>query len=191
VHDSHVQLPARPSTADLSGALQVDTYGDPAVAKLAANQHGVVTRAQLVGLRLGRGAIGHRVARGRLHRVHRGVYLVGHAVPPPYGREMAAVLACGDGSLLSHHAAAWIWGIGTTPVGVVDVTIPGRDPGGRPGVRVHCVKRIQPEDIRRRRGLPVMAPARTLLDLAEVLVPSAWSGPSRRRRCLAWSAEAS
>jgi very-short-patch-repair endonuclease len=142
---------------------------DLAIARLAAAQHGVVTRSQLAGLGLGRGAIAHRVARGRLHRVHRGVYLVGHPVLAPLAAEVAAVLACGPGAVLSHRSAAGLWGLLASTGPVVDVTVPGRNPGPRSGVLVHRVARLDRGDVTRRRGIAVTAPARTLLDLAELL----------------------
>jgi hypothetical protein len=78
--------------------------GDAAIAVIAARQHGVVTTAQLAAAGLGRRAVAHRVAHGRLVRRHRGVYQVGPS-PAPLSREMAAVLACGEGAALSHQSA--------------------------------------------------------------------------------------
>jgi very-short-patch-repair endonuclease len=149
--------------------MQDDSIGDPAVARVAAAQYGVVTRGQLVAAGLGRGAIGHRIKRGRLHRVHRGVYLLGHAVPPPLAREMAAVLAVGDQAVLSHHSAGSLWGLRPAASGDLDVTVVGRNAGRRRRIRLHVVRRLDSREIRRFQRLPVTAPARTLLDLAEVL----------------------
>jgi very-short-patch-repair endonuclease len=143
--------------------------GDAAIARIAARQYGVVTRGQLAAAGLGRGAIEHRVAECRLHRVHRGVYLVGHVVPPPFAREMAAVLACGDGAALSHHSAASMWSLPSLEAAGVDVTVAGRDPGDRPGIRVHRTRRLHPVDVRRCQRMSVTAPARTLLDLAAMV----------------------
>jgi predicted transcriptional regulator of viral defense system len=81
------------------------------IAALAARQHGVVSRAQLLALGLGQGAIDHRVVRGLLHPVHRGVYAVGHSVLGPRGQWLAAVLAARPGAVLSHSSAAALWGI--------------------------------------------------------------------------------
>jgi hypothetical protein len=78
---------------------------DGVVAELAAGQWGVVSRAQLRGLGLGRGPIDGRLRTGSLRRVHRGVYAVGGATLPREGRWLAAVLACGDGAVLSHVSA--------------------------------------------------------------------------------------
>jgi very-short-patch-repair endonuclease len=128
-----------------------------------------VTRAQLVAAGLRRGAIAHRVAERRLHPVHRGVYLVGHPVPAPLAREMAAVLACGIGAALSHHWAAAVWELRPPARGAIDVTVAGRNPGLHRGIRIHRVRRLDPLDVRRYRAIAVTAPARTLLDLGEVV----------------------
>ena len=145
--------------------------GDAAIARIAERQYGVVTRAQLAAAGLGRGSIDHRIAAGRLYRIHRRVYLVGHPVPPRFAREMAAVLACGDGAVLSHHSAASMWLLPTSEKAEVDVTVAERDPGDHPGIRVHRARRLDPLDVRRCQRVPVTTPARTLLDLAEVVAP--------------------
>lgn len=142
---------------------------DREISRLASIQRGVVTREQLVALGLGRGAIDHRLGAGRLHPIHRGVYLVGHPVPPPLATEMAAVLACGHGAVLSHRSAARCWSLLAASSGDADVTVPGRNGGRRSGIRVHRSRPLDPRDVARRHDLPVTTPARTLLDVAEVL----------------------
>jgi hypothetical protein len=131
----------------------------------------VVTVLPLLAIGLTRKAIRHRVATGRLHPVHRGVYLVGHAVMPPLAAETAAILACGDGADLSHHSAAALWILRPASPAEVFVTVAGRNPGRRPGVHVHRVRYLDPADRTRRHGLPVTTPARTVLDLAAVSSP--------------------
>jgi very-short-patch-repair endonuclease len=153
----------------LASTTSATSAGDPAVAALASAQHGVVTRDQLTAAGLGRNAIAYRIAQRRLHRLHRGVYLLGHAAPPPLAREMAAVLACGEGAVLSHLAAAALWDLRPCLPGEIDVTVTGRDSRRRLGVRVHCVSRLDDRDIRRHERIPLTAPARTLLDVAEFL----------------------
>src|SRR4051794_7755647 len=81
------------------------------LAPLAARQHGVVTARQLVALGLDDAAVWRQVEAGRLHRVHRGVYAVGHGRLTREGRWLAAVLRCGSGAVLSHGSAAALWGI--------------------------------------------------------------------------------
>jgi very-short-patch-repair endonuclease len=110
------------------------------------------------------------VRRGHLHRVHQGVYAVGHPHLSQHGVWMAAVLACGARSqrtvALSHRSAAALWGLLPDRSGPVDVTVCG-DGGraGRRGVRLHRSKSLAPRLITRRFGIPVTNPARTVLDL--------------------------
>src|SRR4051794_6771260 len=87
------------------------TRVDALVAQLAGGQYGVVSRGQLEGLGVGRRAVEWRTATGRLHRLHPGVYAVGHSVVPREGRWLAAVLASGADAVLSHQAAAALWGM--------------------------------------------------------------------------------
>ncbi len=87
------------------------SFPDERVAALAARQNGVVTREQAIRCGVSADAIKHRLKRGRLHRLHRGVFLVGHAIPPPLAAETAAVLACGPEAVLSHESAARLWQI--------------------------------------------------------------------------------
>jgi very-short-patch-repair endonuclease len=142
---------------------------DAKIARIAGRQHGVITRAQLVAVGLLPSGISDRVTAGRLHRIHRGVYAVGHAGLGNEGRWMAAVLACGDGAVLSHRTAAALWRIG--PVApLIDVTVAsGGGRATRKGIRVHRSRILSPADCTRRAGIPVTKPARTLADLRRIL----------------------
>lgn len=105
---------------------------------VAAAQHGVVSRAQLEALGVGRGAVAHWIRSGRLHRVQRGVYALGHPRVSGHGRWLAATLSCGPGAALSHASAAALWGIRPSASRYVDVSVPtanGR--AHRPGLRLH------------------------------------------------------
>jgi very-short-patch-repair endonuclease len=143
--------------------------GDRRLAELATRQHGVVSRGQLHALGLGRSAIDHRVAAGRLHPLYPGVYAVGHRAVARRGRWMAAVLSCGPGAVLSHQSAAALWDLRRTTRSAVDVTAPVRGRRRRPGIVLHQVRRLHPDDHRYREGIPVTTVARTLLDLAETV----------------------
>jgi very-short-patch-repair endonuclease len=81
---------------------------------------------------------------------------------------MAAVLACGDGAVVSHRSAAHLWALlpYPAPQHPIDVTVPSRHSRLRPGIRVHRVDRLDPRDVRTHNRVPVTTPARTLLDLA-------------------------
>jgi very-short-patch-repair endonuclease len=131
-------------------------------------QRALITRRQLTAIGVSRGVVEHALSRGRAHRLHRGVYaLVPPAALPPLAYELAAVLACGDYALLSHHPAAAVWEMRPFVDGVLDVTVVGRDPGTRrAGITVHRVKWLDPRDVRCHQRIPITAPARTLLDIA-------------------------
>lgn len=105
-----------------------------------------------------------------MHRVHHGVYAVGHTKLSKHGECLAAVLAVGPGSLLSYWSAGWLWGVIRTSPKPFHVTAPGpRRLRDRPPVRVHRARNLVAEDHALVDGVPVTSLARTLLDLAEVL----------------------
>lgn len=137
------------------------------VAELAKRQHGVVARRQLAAAGLSDERIKSRIRRGHLHRIHRGVYAVGHARLSIETRWMAAALACGSGAVLSHRSAGRLWRLLRTWSGPIDVT---RSAGWRApaGIVVHRSPLARDEwtvvD-----GIPVTGLSRTLLDLAAVL----------------------
>lgn len=136
---------------------------------MAANQHGVVTSAQLERLGLGRHALTRRLKANRLFRVHRGVYAVGHPGLSREGAWIAAVFACGMGAVLSHGSAAALWNL-LEPPGLIHVTVPGHAARRRrPGLRIHRSVTLDSEQVTRRRGIPVTTPARTLLDLRRTI----------------------
>jgi predicted transcriptional regulator of viral defense system len=147
---------------------------DKVVARLAERQHGVVAARQLATIGLSRNAVSARAQAGRLHRVHRGVYAVGHPVLTVNGRRMAAVLAAGPGAALSHASAAALWEIRPTSATRIDVSVrsaAGR--GKRPGLRIHRAARLRDDEVTEHHGIRVTTPARTLLDLAATLTPRA------------------
>ena len=155
------------------GAARATTTPDAAIARLAFKQHGIVTYEQLRDAGLGAGAIDLRVRNGRLHRVHRGVFAVGHTRISQEGRWLAAVLALGEGAVLSHVSAAALWGIRHSGSAYVHVTVP--TPGGRHrrrGIIVHRSLTLTPDDIGEERGIAVTSVSRTLLDLAGMLTPT-------------------
>jgi very-short-patch-repair endonuclease len=168
--DNDGKLRNRPLRADeCEVARKTGAWPYRAVGSLAEVQHALVTRGQLFALGIGSGAIDYALECGRLHPMHRGVYsLVPSAALPPLAREHAAVLAVGDGSFLSHHAAAGVWGLRPPAEGDLDVTLLAGD-CRRPGIRIHRVKRLQAQDARIRDRIPITSPARTLLDIAAEL----------------------
>jgi hypothetical protein len=142
-----------------------DSLGS-ALAGLAERQHGVVSIRQLeTKLGFSRWTVQREVTAGRLHRLYRGVYAVGHRSISTQGRCLAAVLACGPEALLSHRSAAWLWGIwryGPTPLHVT-----GPQPR-KPHLPIHIHRSaiLTEADRAIEENIPVTALSRTLLDCA-------------------------
>jgi very-short-patch-repair endonuclease len=113
------------------------------------------------------------VANGRLHRVHRGVYAIGYPTLSGRGNWTAAVLACGDGSALSHGSAAALWGLREGGGARVDVTAPRRTGRTRAGIRVHWRPWLSTLDTTACDRIPCTTVALTLLDLAATVSLSA------------------
>jgi very-short-patch-repair endonuclease len=142
----------------------------PTLAELARRQWGVVTRAQLDEAGLGETGVRDWVRAGRLIRLYRGIYAVGHDRLRLEGRWLAAVMACGAGAVLSHRDAAQLWELRQSNSALIDVTVPSRNGRvRRKGIRVHRSGRLAPEEVTTRGGIPVTTVERTLLDLADVL----------------------
>jgi predicted transcriptional regulator of viral defense system len=139
------------------------------IAALAARQHGVVASRQLRALGLDRYAIRYRVRIGRLHRIHEGVFSVGHPSVNALSRCIAAVLSCGPDTVASHRTAAWLWRIRDTARSGIEVTVPRWIRRAAP---IECHTSRVPADERAVvDGIPVTSVPRTLLDLAAVLQP--------------------
>jgi predicted transcriptional regulator of viral defense system/very-short-patch-repair endonuclease len=133
------------------------------LAERAQQQHGVVSTHQLAEFGYAKATIAEAVRQGRLHRLHRGVYAVGHRALAWEGYCMAAVLAR-PGSVASHKTAAWIWELRRWRPETIHLTAPTRQRLKRDFV-VHFA-RLAPEDGAVVDGIPVTSVARTVLDLA-------------------------
>ncbi len=144
---------------------------DERIAGVAALQRGRIARRQLLAIGVSSSSISWLVGHGRLRRVHRTVYVVGHDAPTELGAETAALLAVGRGAALSHLTAAAMWGIHPRPR-LIHVLVGPGEAASPARVRVHRARSLDREkDIRLRHGLPVTSPARTMLDIAELLTP--------------------
>jgi very-short-patch-repair endonuclease len=138
------------------------------LADLAERQYGVVTYRQMRELGLSNGHI-HRASKAsRLRRLHRGVYAVGHKRLSRHGICLAATLTCGEGTLLSHRSAAWLWGFLPSFPSEPEVTVPSRG-HRRHGIRVHRTAGMPDHDYTTLEGVPVTSAARTLYDSAGVV----------------------
>jgi very-short-patch-repair endonuclease len=138
------------------------------IAELAARQHGVVARWQLLESGFDRRAIDRRIASGLLQPLYRGVYAVGHPNVSAKGHWMAAALACGPRAVVSHRSAAALWDLASSASALVDITVP-RGRAGHNGIRPHGVRHLHDRDRTLYDVIPVTTVARTLFDLAEVM----------------------
>ncbi|MDX6601469.1 MAG: hypothetical protein QOF13_671 [Solirubrobacterales bacterium] len=152
---------------------------DVRMAEVAKKQHGVISVTQLRRLGLSEKAIRSRLAVARLHRVHRGVYAVGHTRLSAEGRWLAAVLAVGRGhdgagvvlerwgAAVSHRSAASLWEMLPIHLDPCEVIVPGNSgrASRRHRIRVHRSRSLAAADVTLRRGVPVTTPARTIADL--------------------------
>ena len=146
-----------------------DNRPDVTVARLAAEDWGVLSGEELRRCGLTGKMIAERVSRAHLHRLHQGVYAVGHANVPLEGRLLAAVKACGRGTVLSHFSAAALWEMVDWDERRIDVTVNDTTPRVHAGIRLHRTWYLDARDVRRHRGIPVTSPARTALDLCSQL----------------------
>ncbi|HUF70662.1 MAG TPA: type IV toxin-antitoxin system AbiEi family antitoxin domain-containing protein [Longimicrobiales bacterium] len=159
----------------VGGRVDVDALID----SIAAWQHGVVTRSQLLAAGVSADAVDRRLGKGRLRRIHRGVHRVG-PVESPHAHAMAACLACGPAAAICHPTASGLWQLvdvreRSSLICVID-PVGNRD---RPGIRIRRVATLRADDVTRLESIPITTPARTLLDL------SASSGRRQTERALA------
>jgi hypothetical protein len=143
---------------------------EEAIHTLAGRQHGLVARWQLLRIGLGDDAIDYRLRTGRLVKVQRGVYALGHAQLRREGNLLAMVLRYGEDAAVSHRSAAALWGI--RPWSGTFVEITRRAPGGtakQRGRLIHRCIELPDDELTIERGVPTTTLARTLLDLAAVV----------------------
>jgi very-short-patch-repair endonuclease len=151
----------------------------PLALELSGDQHGVVSRRQLLALSCPARTIADAVSRSHLFPVFAGVYLVGRPQLTRQGLLVAALMAAGDGSVLGLRSAAAAWGFlgSARPVDVLRLRGGSnrqsclRVDGERwiPRLVVHQPRHLPEADVALANGLAITTPARTLLDLAAVL----------------------
>jgi putative AbiEi antitoxin of type IV toxin-antitoxin system len=137
---------------------------DRPISELARRQHGVVVRWQLMNEGWSEEEIRWRIRNGRLHRLHAGVYAVGHRVIPKQAHWMAAVLAGGPSAVLSHQTAAALWDLRGYSGGAIHVTLPHKSTSSKWIKRHHAS--LPADETAREQGIPVTSVHRTIFDLA-------------------------
>ncbi len=147
------------------------------LAKFVERQHGVVARRQLVAAGMATSTIDGWIRAGHLHLIHRGTYALGHALLGREGKWMAAVLACGEGSVLSHGPSGQLFGfVDQRERFAIHVSLPDRSDRRIPGIVTHRPRLLLPADTTTRLRIPTTTPTRTIYDLAATLPLS----PTRR-----------
>jgi very-short-patch-repair endonuclease len=131
-------------------------------AQVAGAQWGVIGADQLRGCGVGRTTVSRWRDDGKLHRIHAGVYALGHPSVPIEGRLVAALLAVGPEAVLSHATAAWWWGLVTDQPRRIHVSAPG---SARSTAEI-CIHHPRQLERTRHRRFPITPVARTLLDYA-------------------------
>jgi very-short-patch-repair endonuclease len=145
---------------------QEPATADQLISKIAERQHGILTIEQLRGAGVSSDAVKGRTRTGRLHRIHRGVYALGHPGLSIEAKWTAAALACNGA--LSHRSGAMLWGLLPPRFGPVDVSVAGT--GGRDrrrDIRVHRSRTLSSDQLTKRAGIVVTTPSRTIADLRE------------------------
>jgi very-short-patch-repair endonuclease len=139
------------------------------VAAIASSQAGLITVAQLREAGVADSTISEGAVRGRLHPVSHGVYSVGHRYLTAHARLLAATMACGPGSVVSHGTAAWLLGLRDWRPKEIDVIAPVEAGRKIAGIRRRFVPPAVGGEVWRRNGVPVTSPARTIVDCAGIL----------------------
>lgn len=157
-------MPTESAKTSLKGRFSRVRGDDRPLAELARQQHGVVGRRQLLEAGWSEKEIHGRMRTGRLHRLHAGVYAVGHGIVPREGRWLAAALACGEGAVLSHWSAAALWLIRPNSKRRIDVAVP--HPSRSTAQIYRHISAVAPDERTEKAGIAVTTVPRTILDLA-------------------------
>lgn len=142
-----------------------------AVAGIAAQQHGVVSRDQLRGAGLTEAAIKQGIAVGRLYPLFRSTFAVGHLPTDRHSRLIAATLACGAGTVVSHGTAAALFGMWEFWPAEIEVIAPVESGRKIRGIRRRFVPPPLPEQITQKSGILCTTPSRTIVDVARLAGP--------------------
>lgn len=139
---------------------------DEVLAELARQQHSVISARQAAENGISRKMLRSRAAAGRLVRLDRDMYHVAGVDLSWEAKLLGLALSAGEDAVVSHRAAAALWGLEGFPKGTPEITVPRGRRFRREGVRVHSSTDLERCGTRLRDGITVTDPARTLLDLA-------------------------
>jgi very-short-patch-repair endonuclease len=164
-------------------------FDQKALRALLVNQHGVLARAQALGVGMSLGVLRHRLREGGPWQVLLpGVYLASTGMATVGQREVSALLYAGPGSLMTGPAALYRHGIRAPISENVDVLVPAerkrRDSGF---VRLHRTTRM-PAGVCTSGVVRYAPPARAVADAARLLsdiqdVRAVVADAVQQRRC--------
>lgn len=164
-----VSTQAHGSSAPAGATAPPREHPDILIARIAGGQDDVASRRQLIAAGVSEDAIRHRVRVQRFQVLHAGVYKVGPGRPTARARTLAAVLACGEGAVLSHRSAGAAWGLRPSSSPRIEVTVPRARPRRQRGIAVYGTRRLYGDEVAECDGVPCTSVARTLVDLAGVV----------------------
>lgn len=134
-----------------------------------ARHHGVITHAEARALGLHPSAIARRIRSGQWLALHRGVYR--HAAVPMTWLTHARAATTSTVGLLSHRAAARLWGLEGFERAKIEVVVPEGRQRPASDFLLHQSRQFTLADARQKDRIDVTGINRTILDLAAVLSP--------------------
>jgi hypothetical protein len=137
------------------------------IVDVAADQHFLITRGEVIELGGSDDFTSRRVRNGRWMRVHDGVFQTDRRPLSWTAKLFAATLAGGPEALVSHRAALLLWGLDGISSAPVEITMPFGSLPSPEGVVVHRTRRARERGVRS--GIPVTTVERTLLDCSALL----------------------
>lgn len=152
---------------------------------MAARQHGVVSRAGLLAVGFGGPQIDRLIAAEWLHRLHAGVYHVGHPQPTRIARHLAATMGVGGLTGVSHRPGVVLRGVIADDGALIQVTTATGRGGERDGVRIHESRGLRPGELTGVQGVPTVRLERALIEVAGSCSPKefarVWNAMDRKR----------
>ena len=139
---------------------------------MAARQHGVVRRRDLLPVGFGSKQVDWLIEAGWLHPMNAGTYHVGHPAPSRLASHLAAAIGIGGVTGISHRPGMMLRGVIGDDGGPIQLTTATTAGGTRDGVRVHESRRLRAADLRRVQGIPALGLERTLIDVAGSCSPA-------------------
>src|SRR5680860_1200068 len=140
---------------------------DQACLKLAATQHWVITREEVLQLGLSATAVGRRLSSGLFVALYPGVYRVG-AAPETWPQRLLGACLWADG-VASHRSSLSLLGLEGYSGRIIEITTTATRRTSIGSVRIHHSDNLAPFELTTVDSIPTTNPTRTLLDVGSVL----------------------